>query len=182
MPQINPEHTVPTIVDHNNDKFALWESRAIVTYLVDKYSPGHTLYPSDVTTRAQINHWLFFDLGTLFSAFHAAAVPHILMGAPLDEAKVATLKEKLKLVDGALHGKEYLVTDHHTVADLQLLVLITTMESLEIPDLSQFPSITNWVQRLKKEVQGYEEINQAGIDGMKDFIPLLRESLQQQQQ
>ncbi len=46
--RMNPNHRVPVLEDGD---FYLWESRAIMQYLADK-TPGQSLYPSDVRTRA----------------------------------------------------------------------------------------------------------------------------------
>ncbi|CAG2114719.1 unnamed protein product, partial [Medioppia subpectinata] len=57
--KLNPTHKVPTIVD---DELVLFESRAIMQYLCNKYAPKDSLYPSDPKQRALVDRWLNTDL------------------------------------------------------------------------------------------------------------------------
>ena len=71
--QINPIHSIPTIVD---DGFALWESRAILRYLCNKYAPDSTLYPKEPQKRAIVDRWLDFDM-SLDKSLKQALVCHL---------------------------------------------------------------------------------------------------------
>lgn len=46
-------------------------SRAIVTYLTDKYAAGSSLYPRDVEKHAMIDNLLMFDIDTLYKTMSA---------------------------------------------------------------------------------------------------------------
>jgi glutathione S-transferase len=70
MIQINPGHTVPTIVDNG---FALWESRAIAQYLCNKYAADSDLYPKDPKERANVDRMLNFDI-SLYTSMREALV------------------------------------------------------------------------------------------------------------
>lgn len=68
---MNPQHTVPTLDDNG---FIIWDSHAILVYLVDKYAKGNILYSDDVEVRAKINQRLHFDTGVAFPLLMSVAV------------------------------------------------------------------------------------------------------------
>ncbi|XP_060519359.1 glutathione S-transferase 1-like [Cylas formicarius] len=63
--KINPQHTIPTLDD---DGVILWDSHAIVAYLVGKYAKDDSLYPKDLAKRGLIDSRLHFDTGYAFAA------------------------------------------------------------------------------------------------------------------
>lgn len=58
---INPNGRLPALIDHKNGDFAIWESNAIVLYLVDKYDTEKRISVSDEKERYQLIQWLFFQ-------------------------------------------------------------------------------------------------------------------------
>ena len=57
----NPNGRIPTLIDHQNGDFVIWESDAIILYLIDKYDPEHNLGVTDEKERYQLIQWLFFQ-------------------------------------------------------------------------------------------------------------------------
>lgn len=71
--EINPQHCVPTIDDNG---FYLWESRAILSYLMETRAPH--LLPTSPKEKAILNQRLHFELGGLTAKFGAIVVRKIL--------------------------------------------------------------------------------------------------------
>lgn len=59
---ICPNGRIPAIVDHDNGDFALWESGAIILYLVQQYDKECTLWARDLKTQMEITAWLMFQV------------------------------------------------------------------------------------------------------------------------
>ena len=62
LKKINPDTTLPTMDD---DGFALSESAAIMTYLVDKYHLPDHWYPKDLQKRAKVDQYLHWHHNNL---------------------------------------------------------------------------------------------------------------------
>lgn len=71
LTQLNPAHTIPTLVDNG---LVVFESRAIMQYLVNRYQPTSSLYPADPKIRARIDQLLYFDAASLGPALRAVLV------------------------------------------------------------------------------------------------------------
>lgn len=153
--KINPQHTIPTLVDGD---FALWESRAILLYLVEKFDKDGVLYPKDPKQRAVINHRLFFDLGTLYQSYVYYYYPQL-----FEDVKKPADPENFKKIDAAfnsfntlLEGLKYAAGDKLSLADLALLATVSTFE-VSGYDFSKYSNVAKWYEQTKKEVPGWDE-------------------------
>ncbi|XP_052890115.1 glutathione S-transferase 1-1-like [Anopheles moucheti] len=153
--KINPHHVIPTLVDND---FVLWESRAIMTYLCEKYGKNDALYPKDPKKRALVNQRLYFDMGTLYQRFSKALYPVMMEGKELSAEDAVKLEEALEFLEIFLDKTAFAAGDKLTVADLSLLASITTIHVACEYDFSKYTNIQRWYAQLKESVAGYHEI------------------------
>ncbi|XP_044757737.1 glutathione S-transferase 1-like isoform X3 [Coccinella septempunctata] len=159
--KLNPAHTVPTLVD---DGVVIWESAAIMGYLVGKYGKDDSLYPKDVSKRAVIDQLLHFSTSS-FTRLLILMKPITIGGNKkstlLENPQVDSLFHNLDILETILGDKKYLTGDNLTIADLSFLSWISTIDiSLKIPE-DRFPKILAWWKELEK-LPCYE-INRKGV-------------------
>ena len=154
--RMNPAHTIPTMDDEG---LYLGESRAIATYLLNKYAPDSDLYPKDPAARARVEQRLFFDVD-LFAALRGV------LGALLYTKDLQQYEAALTKVDGCIDLLEtflkrsaFVAGETMSVADLAILANVSTMEASDM-DLSRWPRVERWLKKMKE--LPYYSVNVAG--------------------
>ncbi|KAJ0177867.1 hypothetical protein K1T71_006740 [Dendrolimus kikuchii] len=166
--KINPQHTVPTIDDNG---FILWESRAIMTYLISAYGKNDDLYPKNARIRALVDQRLQFDLATFFTRWHALYMP-MFMGGEYDDEKAAKLKEALDWLNAFLDSRVFVAGDNFTVADISMVVTMTNIQAFGF-EYKELENVVKWFERSKKilEPYGYKEIDEAAAEVLAANLP-----------
>jgi len=161
---INPQHTIPTLHDPESG-LALWESRAIATFLVNKHAPGHDLYPADPAARALVDQRLHFDLGTLYPAIGKVVYAPLFWGKEVADEDVTALATKLTFLDGFLANSKYVAGAKMTVADLSIHSSLHMCDVAD-NDLSPYPNIVAW-RKVMAQLPYDTEINVGPVTGFK---------------
>nr|WEU54063.1 glutathione s-transferase delta-2 [Protohermes costalis] len=160
--KINPQHTIPTI---NDNGLIIWESRPIMSYLVDMYGKDDSLYPKDPQQRVVVDQRLYFDMGTLYQRFVDYFFPVIAAGATPDPVKKDRVEEALQFLEQFLENTDWVAGNQMTIADIAIVVTIATAEAVGF-DISKYPKISAWYERCQSDMayMGYEDINQSGAN------------------
>jgi glutathione S-transferase len=115
--KINPNGRIPTIVDHDNGDFAVFESGAIMIYLAEKTGK---LMPRDVKGRSIVIQWLMFQMGNVgpmmgqanvFFRYAPEKIPYAI------ERYQREVRRLLEVLDTRLADSEYLANDY-SIADI----------------------------------------------------------------
>jgi len=154
---VHPLGKSPVLVD---DGQTVFESGAIVDYLVRHHGGGH-LQPSvgwpEYETYQQ---WLHYAEGS-------AMLPLMLKlyvgrlgeaGAPLAPRIDSEIANHLGFVNQSLEGRDWLVGDHLTGADIQMSFVGEAARGLR----AQYPSIDAWVRRFQARPAYRRAIEQGG--------------------
>jgi len=165
--KMNPQHTVPTI---NDNGFILWESKAIMCYLVNKYGQSSTqhLYPQDPEQRAKVDRILYFDIGTLYKSIVDYFHPVLMSEADPDHTKENALKTSLDFLDGFLAEQTFIIGDFVTIADFSILSSITQLEAMGYK-ITSYRNVHKWMENLKTKLTFYNECNDAGLEMFRNW-------------
>lgn len=87
----------------------------------------------------------------------------------VNHKKGATLQEKLSVIESILKKRSYIASDHLTIADFCTIQSVANVDAYG-HDLSVFPNVVKWYQRLQTELPYYEECMAEGLKTFKKFI------------
>ena len=116
---LNPNALVHTLQDGD---FTLWESNAIVRYVLARYAPDR-LYPSDLRQRFDAERWMDWQQTTLNPAGRDAFIqwirtPAAQRNSALIAASVAATEPLLDLLEQHLARSPFMAGEHFTMADI----------------------------------------------------------------
>ncbi|XP_033154153.1 glutathione S-transferase 1-like [Drosophila mauritiana] len=164
----NPQHTVPLLEDNGA---LIWDSHAIVCYLVDKYAKSDELYPRDLVLRARVDQRLFFDASILFMSLRNVSIPFFLRHVSLvPKEKVDNIKDAYGHLEKFLGDNPYLTGSQLTIADFCCGATASSLAAVLDLDEKKYPKVAAWLERLSK-LPHYEEDN---LRGTKKYINLLK--------
>ena len=127
---LNPLGVVPTLVA---GELVLTESVAILLSLADRY-PEARLAPQE---RPDYYRWLVFMTNSLQTAFLRFFYPERYGGEEVEAIAAVEAAGHFEVVEAHLEGREWLVGDHRTAADLFLLMLTRWGRRLDPPAWSR---------------------------------------------
>ncbi|KAI8957563.1 glutathione S-transferase [Daldinia sp. FL1419] len=151
---INPNGRVPAIEDPNTD-LTLWESGAIIQYIIEQYDTKKTLTYDTLKERHHLNQWLQFQMSGQGPYYGVAAWFNVLHHEKLPSA-IERYNEQLKRVlgvlDGWLENRQWLVGDKMTYADLSFVTWNDRIDSVILCDpkdkFAGFPNVEAWHERM----------------------------------
>ena len=142
--KLNPNGAVPTLVDGDT---VVWESMAINLYLAEKY--GKDLMPARVEERAQVYKWSVWAIATLEPPLVAVfsnrvRLPEAERNPAAADAGAERAAELLAILNHELEGRQFLVGDRFTIADLNVGHCVAWANMLGI-DMSALPNVQKWM-------------------------------------
>jgi glutathione S-transferase len=159
---LNPNGRLPTLEDGG---FVLWESMAINLYLAKKYGPGgagEALAPRDLEEEALATQWSFWVVTELEKPLLRVTLARMKLPEDSPEGRYfrervprdpdgeaaaeRELERPMKVLDGVLADRQYLVGERFTVADLDVASVLAWARPARL-DLTRWPNVAGWLAR-----------------------------------
>jgi GST-like protein len=153
---LNPNGKIPAILDPDGpggEPLPLFESGAILQYLADKTSK---LLPADPARRYQTIQWLHFQMGGIGPMFGQVGFFHKFAGKDFADKRpleryVAEAKRLLGVMETRLGGRQWIMDDDYTIADISMLGwvrnLIGFYGARDLVAFDDFKSVSGWLDR-----------------------------------
>jgi glutathione S-transferase len=145
--KLNPNGHIPVLED---DGHIVWESMAVNLYLAEKYGKA-PLWPSTAQGHADAMKWSFFAMTEIEPPLMTILVQKLFTPADKSDAKAVeaatnTLKSPLKVLDDQLKGRQYLLGNDFTIADLNVASVLSFATLVKL-DMSATPNTQAWLDK-----------------------------------
>ncbi len=163
--QLSPEfislssnNKIPAILDPNgpgNNPLALFESGAILIYLAEKTGQ---LLSADPAQRYETLQWLMFQMGGVGPMFGQLGFFHKFAGKDYEDKRprdryVNESKRLLGVIDTHLDGKDWMVGNRYSIADIALFPWIANLIGFygagELVEYEQFKNVARVLQQFQ---------------------------------
>jgi glutathione S-transferase len=146
--RINPNGRIPTLRD---GELTLYESMAINLYLASRYGREAGLWPSTAEGEGLAYQWSFWVMTEvehplLMVLMHKRVLPEDKRDPERAKRNAGLLARPFEILEQALAGKEYLLEERFTVADLNVAAVLSWARPARYP-LHDFPHLKVWSER-----------------------------------
>ncbi|MCB1440070.1 MAG: glutathione S-transferase N-terminal domain-containing protein [Nitratireductor sp.] len=165
---LNPNNKIPAIIDPEGPggkPMPLFESGAILIYLAEK---SGKLLSADPVERMQTLQWLMFQMGGIGPMFGQFGFFHKFAGKEIED-KTAFNRYRdesirlLGVLDKGLEGKDYLVGNSYSIADISIWPWVRTLvdfyEAEDIVGFDDFSNVDAWFDRCFERPASMRAIN-----------------------
>ena len=145
--KINPFGLVPAIDDGG---YTLADSNSILIYLVQTYAKGSTWLPTDPKQAAEIQRWLTVAADNIYAGPCSARLVKVFGTSHDHAAAVAKAHDLFKIIDAHLDGRDWLVTDMITIADVAGYSYIAHAPEGGV-SLATYANVRDWLARIEAQ-------------------------------
>ena len=153
---LNPNGKIPAIIDPDGpdgQPLALFESGAILVYLAEKTG---RLIPADAAGRYETLQWVMFQMGGMGPIFGQVGYFNKYAGKAIEDKRpleryVTESKRVLGVIDGRLDGRDWIMGEQYTIADVAMLGwvrnLIGYYEARDLVGFDELENVPAWLER-----------------------------------
>ncbi len=143
--EINPRGYVPALV--RDDGMKLFEVAAILQFIADQHPEANLAPAAGADERYELQGWLSFVGAELHKTLPQLFMPNIPEEMrPVARARLAV---RLGFLETALEGKQWLMGDTYTVADIYCATVLNWTKRTDY-DLGQHPNISAMLDRFNQ--------------------------------
>ncbi|CAO1615852.1 unnamed protein product [Parajaminaea phylloscopi] len=159
--KLNPNGRVPALVDHKNGDFTVWESGAILYYLVEQYDQKGEFFGKDVKEKTVTMQWLTHQLSGLGPVQGNVNYAHHYWKGTYDEEPCKSVFTRFEgeahrlyqLLDQQLGRQKYVaLPDRATIADWSFYSWVN-IASFGKLDISGYKNVVRWLDELRADKQ-----------------------------